>query len=82
MDIIKIYDNSDKLYYIGGVVRDKLLGVESFDIDITCIGNAIEYCAKFGKVIQENPEFGTIRVEVDGRAVDFASTRSEVYEKK
>lgn len=82
MDIIKINDNSDKLYYIGGVVRDKLLGVESFDIDITYVGNAIEYCSKFGNVIQENPDFGTVRVNVGGREVDFASTRSEIYEKK
>ena len=82
MDIINIYDNSDKLYYIGGVVRDKLLGVKSFDVDITYVGDAIEYCAKFGEVIQENPDFGTIRVNVGGREVDFASTRAEVYEKK
>ena len=82
MDIINIYDNSDKLYYIGGVVRDKLLGVKSFDVDITYVGNAIEDCAKFGQVIQENPDFGTIRVNVGGKEVDFASTRAEIYEKK
>lgn len=82
MDIINIYDNSDKLYYIGGVVRDKLLGVESFDVDITYVGNAIEDCSKFGDVIRVNPDFGTVRVKVQGREVDFASTRSEIYEKK
>ena len=82
MDIINIYDNSDKLYYIGGAVRDKLLGVKSFDVDITYVGNAIEDCAKFGQVIQENPDFGTIRVNVGGKEVDFASTRAEIYEKK
>lgn len=82
MDIIKINDNSDKLFYIGGVVRDELLGHESFDIDITYVGNAIEYCSKFGEVIQENPDFGTVRVCVDGKEVDFASTRSENYPHK
>ena len=82
MDIIRINDNSDKLYYIGGIVRDKLLGVQSLDVDITYVGNAIDYCSKFGEVIQENPDFGTVRVNVGGRAVDFASTRAEVYEKK
>ncbi len=80
MDIINIYDNS--LFYIGGVVRDKLLGKESFDIDITYAGNAIEYCSKFGEVVRENPDFGTVRVNVGGHEVDFASTRSEIYEKK
>ncbi len=82
MDIIKINDNSNKLFYIGGVVRDELLGCKSFDIDITYVGNAIEYCSKFGEVIQENPDFGTVRVCVNGREVDFASTRSESYPHK
>ena len=70
------------MFYIGGVVRDELLGRESFDIDITYVGNAIEYCAQFGEVIRVNPDFGTIRVNVAGREVDFASTRAEVYDKK
>lgn len=82
MDIINIKDTSNKLFYIGGVVRDELLGRESFDIDITYVGNAIEYCGRFGEVIQENPDFGTVRVNVGGREVDFASTRSESYPRK
>lgn len=80
MDIINIYDKS--LFYIGGVVRDSLLGIKSFDIDITYVGNAIDYCKKFGKVIRENPDFGTVRVLVGDKEVDFASTRSEIYERK
>lgn len=82
MDIIKINDTANKLYYIGGIVRDFLLNHESLDVDITCVGNAIEYCAQFGEVLQVNPDFGTIKVLVDGREVDFASTRTEKYEKK
>lgn len=62
MNIIKINDNSNKLFYIGGVVRDELLGRESLDVDITYVGNAIEYCSKFGEVVQVNPDFGTVRV--------------------
>ena len=82
MNIIKINDTSNKLFYIGGIVRDEILGKDSFDIDITYIGNAIEYCSKFGEVIRENPEFGTVRVNVNGKEVDFASTRSENYPRK
>lgn len=98
MSIIKINDNSNKLFYIGGVVRDELLGRESLDVDITYVGNAIEYCSKFGEVVQVNPDFGTVRVaiplypspcttsptvEASGEVtVDFASTRSESYPKK
>lgn len=64
MNIININDTSNKLFYIGGVVRDELLNKQSFDIDITYVGNAIEYCSKFGEVIQINPDFGTVRVKI------------------
>lgn len=64
MSIIKINDNSNKLFYIGGVVRDELLGRESLDVDITYVGNAIEYCSKFGEVVQVNPDFGTVKVAI------------------
>lgn len=98
MNIIKINDNSNKLFYIGGVVRDELLGRESLDVDITYVGNAIEYCSKFGEVVQVNLDFGTVRVAIPSHpslcdthspigtrgevTVDFASTRSESYPKK
>lgn len=64
MNIININDTSNKLFYIGGVVRDELLDNQSIDIDITYVGNAIEYCSKFGEVIQINPDFGTVRVKI------------------
>ncbi len=98
MNIIKINDNSNKLFYIGGVVRDEFLGRESLDVDITYVGNAIEYCSKFGEVVQVNPDFGTVRVAITSHpspcttsptveasgevTVDFASTRSESYPQK
>lgn len=82
MNIINIKDKN--LFYIGGVVRDEILGRKSFDIDITYVGNAIEYCRRIAsvEVIQENPDFGTVRVNIGGKEVDFASTRSESYPHK
>ena len=98
MNIIKINDTSNKLFYIGGVVRDELLGKDSIDVDITYVGNAIEYCSKFGEIVQENPDFGTVRVAISSKQspfntnsegntvgsaiIDFASTRSESYPQK
>lgn len=79
MKKLEIVDNSGKLFYVGGVVRDELLGRESFDIDIVFEGNAIEYCSSFGEVVRVNPDFGTVRVKIGGEEVDFASTRSETY---
>lgn len=90
MKIPKLKDDSDKLFYIGGIVRDELLNRQCFDIDITYVGNALDYCRKFGEIIRENPDFATLRVNVrkefldSGKdtIVDFASTRSEIYPKK
>lgn len=75
---------SDKnLYYVGGVVRDEILGTKSFDVDLCYEGNAIEYAKnKNLNIIKENPAFGTVRVLIDGKEVDIASTRCETYPRK
>ena len=72
-----------KLYYVGGVVRDEILGVKSIDTDYCYEGNAIEFGLKnFNEhVIKTNPDFGTIRLRLDGKDIDIASTREEVYPK-
>lgn len=73
----------EKLFYIGGIVRDEVLGRECFDIDLTYIGNAIEYSKTLdGEILQVNEPFGTVRMLIDNQEVDIASTRDEVYEKK
>lgn len=82
MDIINLQDKN--LYYIGGVVRDKILGLESFDVDITYEGNAIEFAKSIpdAKIIQINESFGTVRINSDGKEIDIASTRNETYPQK
>ena len=72
------------LYYIGGVVRDEFLGKESFDIDLTYDGNAIEFAKKIpdSEIIQINEPFGTVKIKIDGNETDIASTRSETYPQK
>ena len=66
------------LYYVGGVVRDEILGVKSFDTDYCYEGNAIEFSRNF-HVIKKNPDFGTVRILLDGEEIDIASTREEIY---
>ena len=52
------------LYYIGGIVRDTILGNECFDIDITYVGDAIEYAQKNNlKILKTNKNFGTVVTE-------------------
>lgn len=66
------------LYYVGGVVRDEILGIPSFDTDYCYEGNAIEFSKSFN-VIKKNPDFGTVRIIVDNKEIDIASTREETY---
>ena len=77
------FKNAKDLYYIGGVVRDEILGKKSLDVDLTYVGNAIDFVKTLEDVdiIQVNEPFGTVRVRIDGQEIDIASTRSEIYEK-
>lgn len=71
-----------KLYYVGGVVRDEILGATSFDTDFCCEGNAIEFAEKKQlNIIKRNPDFGTVRVLHREKGIDIASTRTETYPK-
>ena len=76
--VVKIKDKN--LYYIGGVVRDEILGIPSFDVDFCYEGNAIEFSKNFN-VIKTNPDFGTVRIIFDNQEIDIASTRTETYPK-
>lgn len=78
--------NNFKLYLIGGMVRDLLLGNESLDIDITVEGDAIEFAhileKEIGaKISSVHESFGTVKVTINGQKIDLASTRSENYPK-
>lgn len=68
------------LYYVGGVVRDKFLGVSSIDTDYTYVGNAIEFAQSYD-ILRENKAFGTVRIldKNTMQEVDIASTRKEHY---
>lgn len=74
-----------KLYLVGGVVRDLLLSRPNLDLDLVVRGNAIglaEVLAgrKNGKVIAHT-RFNTAKIRWDRWSVDIASTRAEVYER-
>lgn len=68
------------LYYVGGYVRDEILGVKSLDIDFCYEGNAIDFAQKFN-ILRTNKDFGTVRVLFESEEIDIASTRLEEYPK-
>jgi len=79
---MKLQDKN--LYYIGGIVRDEILGKESFDTDLTYVGDAIEFAKSIenAEIIRINEPFGTVKIMLEGEEIDIASTRKEIYPQK
>ncbi len=75
--------NGYKLYAVGGIVRDYLLGRKSLDYDIVVVGNFRDivdaFLKKFGGKLVQITEFGTAKIKVDHRVVDIAKARKEFY---
>jgi len=72
-----------KLYLVGGVVRDLLLERENFDLDLVVEGDAIALAGeladeKRGK-LTTHQRFGTAKLTWDGWSADLATARSETY---
>ena len=73
-------------YLVGGYVRDKLLGTDKTDIDISVIGDAIDFAGKtaadYGvKLTAIYKKFGTAMLEIDENKIEFISARKESYRK-
>jgi poly(A) polymerase len=57
-------------YLIGGFVRDKILGRNTKDMDIVCVGDGIELAAKVAEKFMPEPEvhffknFGTAQIKI------------------
>lgn len=83
MSIINLYEKSENLFFVGGVVRDELLGKTSPDIDLTYVGNAVEFAKKLDfEITQINEEFGSVHLKIEDKSIDITSTRTETYPKK
>ena len=73
-------------YLIGGFVRDKILGRDTSDMDIVCVGDGIELAAKVAEKFTPAPEvnffknFGTAQIKTDGLEIEFVGARKESYD--
>lgn len=72
-----------KIYLVGGVVRDLLLGKEVFDLDIVVEGDAIKLAAALSRKLKvelmRHHAFGTATINWQGHKIDFATARTEKY---
>ncbi|MFA5093051.1 MAG: hypothetical protein WC543_03820 [Candidatus Omnitrophota bacterium] len=71
-------------YLVGGFVRDLILQVINFDLDITVEGSGIIFAQKLAKKLKAkiiiHERFGTATLTLaDGLKVDIATTRNEQY---
>ncbi len=74
-----------RVYLVGGVVRDLLLGVPNLDLDIVVEGEGIEFARVLSRAlkgrIRSHRKFGTAVVILpNGRRIDVATARTEFYE--
>ncbi len=72
------------VYGVGGFVRDLLLGIKNYDIDVTVEGDGILLAETFASRhdcrVKSHRKFGTaVIIFPDGFKIDVASTRLEYY---
>ncbi|SNB45682.1 A-adding tRNA nucleotidyltransferase [Geobacter sp. DSM 9736] len=72
------------VYAVGGFVRDLLLDIGNYDIDVTVEGDGIlfaeNFARQFGCRCKSHQKFGTaVLIFPDGFKLDVASTRLEYY---
>lgn len=73
------------VFAVGGFVRDLLMRVENYDVDIVVEGDGIRFAEEFEKRfpcrIRTHKKFGTALILFpDGLKVDVATARLEVYD--
>jgi poly(A) polymerase len=72
-------------YVIGGFVRDKLIGRQTKDADIVCVGDGIELAHAFAAHFRQRPPvsyfktYGTAHIRLDDLEVEFVGARKESY---
>ena len=73
-------------YAVGGMVRDLLLGINNFDLDIVVEGDGIRFAgslaARLHATVKSHERFGTATIHFpDLLRVDVATARTEIYER-
>ena len=79
------FDFNISVYVVGGFVRDLLLGIPNYDLDIVVEGNGIEFAKHVGRqlnatVVPYDKFFTASVVFKDGFKIDVATARTEYYE--
>ena len=72
-----------KVYLVGGIVRDLLIGYPNFDVDLVVEGDAIKLAQQVAEITEAkvltHPRFGTAKLSYDNFTLDIATARRETY---
>ena len=74
-----------RVYLVGGVVRDLLLGYPNFDLDLVVEGDAVKLAQQVAETSQAkllaHHRFGTAKLRYENFTLDLATARRETYAK-
>jgi len=72
-----------RVYLVGGVVRDLLLGYPNFDLDLVVEGDAVKLAQQVAETSQAkllaHHRFGTAKLRYENFTLDLATARKETY---
>jgi tRNA nucleotidyltransferase (CCA-adding enzyme) len=72
-----------RVYLVGGIVRDLLLGYPNFDLDLVVEGDAVKLAQQVAEVSQAkllaHHRFGTAKLKYENFTLDLATARKETY---
>ena len=78
-------EQGQRVYLVGGIVRDMLLGYLNFDIDLVVEGDAVKLAQQVAVTSQArllvHRRFGTAKLKYDNFTMDLATARKETYTK-
>lgn len=78
---VKEFNKDSKVYFVGGAVRDEIMGFDPKDIDFLVTKISLSDLASvlepLGKINEVGKSFGIVKAVIDGEEFDFAIPRTE-----
>jgi poly(A) polymerase len=75
--VVRLAEAGYPTYFVGGVVRDRLMGRTSSDIDIATAASPEVVGTLFDRTIPVGKEFGVLLVLIDGEPFEVSTFRTE-----
>ena len=79
----KAVERGERVYLVGGVVRDMFLGYPNFDLDLVVEGAAVKLAQQVAETSQAkllaHHRFGTAKLRYENFTLDLATARKETY---